>query len=220
MSQPKIKLYVDIVSPFGYIAFSVLKKSPTFKPCEITCIPIFLGGLMNACGNKAPLTITNKDKWVDAERLRWSKYFSIPMTTGTPPGFPVNTLPIQRTLASLSLSHPHSLPQAIELFWQNFWVHWNDPLKPENLQAIVRTIVGSDEEAKKVIERTKTDEVKKLLSANTDQAFKDGAFGLPWFVATNSQGQTESFWGVDHMGQLCDHLGLDRPTGKGWRALL
>jgi 2-hydroxychromene-2-carboxylate isomerase len=55
-------------------------------------------------------------------------------------------------------------------------------MKPENLQAIVRTVVGSDEEAKKVIERTKTDEVKKLLSANTDQAFKDGAFGLPWFV--------------------------------------
>jgi 2-hydroxychromene-2-carboxylate isomerase len=46
----------------------------------------------------------------------------------------------------------------------------------------VRTVVGSDDEAKKVIERTKTDEVKKLLSANTQQAFKDGAFGLPWFV--------------------------------------
>tara|TARA_R110002003_G_scaffold13_3_gene848 strand:- start:10168 stop:10503 length:336 start_codon:yes stop_codon:yes gene_type:complete len=111
-------------------------------------------------------------------------------------------------------------------------------MKPENLHAIVSTVVGSDEEAKKVIERTKTDEVKKLLSANTNQAFKDGAFGLPWFVgkfcvlcevrehieltesATNSKGETESFWGVDHVGQLCDHLGLDRPTGKGWRALL
>jgi 2-hydroxychromene-2-carboxylate isomerase len=61
-------------------------------------------------------------------------------------------------------------------------VHFNDPMKPENLHAIVRTVVGSDDEAKKVIERTKTDEVKKLLSANTQQAFKDGAFGLPWFV--------------------------------------
>ena len=39
-------------------------------------------------------------------------------------------------------------------------------------------------------------------------------------VATNSKGQTEAFWGVDHMGQLCDHLGLERPKTKGWRALL
>jgi 2-hydroxychromene-2-carboxylate isomerase len=43
-------------------------------------------------------------------------------------------------------------------------------------------VVGSDEEAKKVIERTKNEEVKKQLSRNTDEAFKEGAFGLPWFV--------------------------------------
>lgn len=55
-------------------------------------------------------------------------------------------------------------------------------MKPENLQAMVRTIVGSDEEAQKVIERTKSDEVKNVLSENTQKAFKDGAFGLPWFV--------------------------------------
>ncbi|KAF2034723.1 HCCA isomerase/glutathione S-transferase kappa [Setomelanomma holmii] len=220
MSQPEIKLYVDVVSPFAYIAFYLLKNSPTFKSCEITYVPIVLGGLMKACNNTPPLSITNKDKWINAERLRWAKYFNIPMSTESPPGFPVNTLPVQRTLASLSLSHPRSLPQAVELFWQNVWVHWNDPMKPENMQGIVRTIVGSDEEARKVIERTKTDEVKKLLTANTNQAFKDGAFGLPWFVATNSKGETETYWGVDHMGQLCDHLGLERPTGKGWRALL
>lgn len=46
----------------------------------------------------------------------------------------------------------------------------------------MRTVVGSDEEATKVIERTKSDEVKGLLSENTQKAFKDGAFGLPWFV--------------------------------------
>lgn len=42
--------------------------------------------------------------------------------------------------------------------------------------------MGSDEEAKKVIERTKSEEVKGLLSENTEKAFKNGAFGLPWFV--------------------------------------
>lgn len=105
-------------------------------------------------------------------------------------------------------------------------------------------VVGSKEEAKKVVERTKSEEVKKLLSANTEKAFKDGAFGMPYFVgefsscpgcpmghfaiseegltsaATNENGETENFWGVDHMGQLCDHLGLEKPNGKGWRALL
>ena len=33
-----------------------------------------------------------------------------------------------------------------------------------------------------MLEKTKTDKVKKLLASNTDQAFRDGAFGLPYFV--------------------------------------
>lgn len=70
-----------------------------------------------------------------------------------------------------------------------------------------------------------TDEVKKALSANTDQALEDGAFGLPWFVATNSKGETKGYWGFDHIGQLADHLGLEKPrpgskSEGGWRAML
>jgi 2-hydroxychromene-2-carboxylate isomerase len=125
------------------------------------------------------------------------------------------------------------------LFYQNFWVHYAEPTKPENLLAIVSTIVGGEEEAKKVLETSKGDETKKRLSGNTDRAFGEGAFGLPWFVGTclrkeemakdlsandeivtNSKGETESFWGIDHLGQLCDHLGLERPGERGWRALL
>lgn len=47
---------------------------------------------------------------------------------------------------------------------------------------MVQTVVGSEEEAKKVLEASKGDEVKKMLMENTDRAFKEGAFGLPWFV--------------------------------------
>lgn len=57
-----------------------------------------------------------------------------------------------------------------------------DPLKPENMQAIIRTVVGSDEEARKVIEETKSEEVKKAVAGNTNAAFDDGAFGLPWYT--------------------------------------
>jgi hypothetical protein len=39
-------------------------------------------------------------------------------------------------------------------------------------------------------------------------------------VATNSKGETEGFWGVDHLGQMTDFLGLERPAGKAWKALL
>jgi 2-hydroxychromene-2-carboxylate isomerase len=89
-------------------------------------------------------------------------------------------------LASLELSHSQKVESAVGLFYENFWVQWNEPTKPENTQAILRTVLGSDEEARKVVERTKTDEVKKALNGNTNKAFEDGAFGLPWFVGEYS----------------------------------
>lgn len=124
----------------------------------------------------------DKDKWINSERHRWAQQFNIPISQDTPPGFPVNTLPIQRTLTSLSLTHPERLESAISLFYENFWVQWNDPTKPERLSSIVKTIVGSEEEAEKVVGSTKSEEVKKKLASNTNAAFEDGAFGLPWFV--------------------------------------
>ncbi|KAF1953979.1 HCCA isomerase/glutathione S-transferase kappa [Byssothecium circinans] len=220
MPKPKITLYLDVVSPFAYIGFHILQNAPAFKNCDATYVPIFLGGLMHACGNTPPVNIKNKDKWINKERLRWAKYFNVPISSTSPPNFPINTLHLQRVLAALSISHPQSLESALSLFWQNFWVHWNEPTKPENLLAMVSTIFGSEEEAKKVLERSKGEEAKKLLTANTEKAFAEGAFGLPWFVATNSKGETEGYWGIDHMGQLCDFLGLERPGGKGWKALL
>jgi 2-hydroxychromene-2-carboxylate isomerase len=38
----------------------------------------------------------------------------------------------------------------------------------------------------RVLEKTKGEEVKKLLGANTDAAFRGGAFGLPWFVGESA----------------------------------
>ena len=63
-------------------------------------------------------------------------------------------------------------------------------------------------------------EGKALLIKNTDLALADGAFGLPWLVATNSKGETETFWGVDHLGQVTQHLGLEQPKAGGWKSVL
>lgn len=67
---------------------------------------------------------------------------------------------------------------------------------------------------------TAAKEGKELLAKNSDQAVAEGAFGLPYFVATNAKGEKDTFWGVDHMGMLALHLGLKKPATGGWKALL
>lgn len=125
---------------------------------------------------------TDKDKWINIERDRWAKYFHIPISPTPPPNFPISTLPIQRALAVLSVSHPQSLESAIDLLYHNTWVQWSEPTKAENLQALLSTLLGGEEAAREVLEQAQTKEGKGVLAGNTQKAYEDGAFGLPYFV--------------------------------------
>lgn len=76
-----------------------------------------------------------------------------------------------------------------------------------------------------VLQASTTTAGKALLLKLTDAAFDAGAFGLPWMVCTNPKtGATEGFWGVDHLGQVAQFLGLPVPKTAGdkagWKALL
>ncbi|PKY02099.1 putative 2-hydroxychromene-2-carboxylate isomerase [Aspergillus campestris IBT 28561] len=220
MAPPQIKLYLDIVSPFGYIAFHILQNSPVFASCNVTYVPIFLGGLMKACGNTPPIRVKNKDIWINEERRRWARYFSIPMVHDSPEGFPPMTLAPQRALCAISQKKPDQLAPAIGALYHSFWTEGNAKIgQVEGFQPVLEKVLGKDG-TQEILAAANEEETKSRLSALTDQAFQSGAFGLPWFECTNSQGQTEGFWGIDHLGQVTDFLGLNRATDKGFRSLL
>ena len=56
--------------------------------------------------------------------------------------------------------------------------------------------------------KSHSEEIKQLLRRNTQNAIESGVCGLPWFIATNSAGEKDVFWGFDHLGQVVTFLGL------------
>ena len=90
--------------------------------------PIFLAGVFRACGNVPPLNVASpsapvslsgarigevsdpscsrqdKDRWIDAERVRWARLFGVPMADAPLPGFPVRTLAVRAPSALLPLA--------------------------------------------------------------------------------------------------------------------
>lgn len=142
------------------------------------------------------------------------------MMNDTPKPFPQPTLNTQRALAAIELNHPHSkLSDAFAALYEAFWVEGKTINKPENISPALNKVFSEDE-TKKIMEQAGQAEAKKRLSENSDKALGYGAFGLPWFVATNERGEEETFWGVDHMGQVVEHLGLERKDEPGLRAML
>jgi 2-hydroxychromene-2-carboxylate isomerase len=160
------------------------------------------------------------------------------MSEQKPEGFPHLTLGVQRALVAVSQKAPEKLAPATEAIWKEYWVKGDGKAtQREGFIPILEGVLG-EAETKAVVEAVRDHisyymmqkpiiyvqasgaEVKARLSANTQQAFDSGAFGLPWFECTNSKGETEGFWGIDHLGQVADFLGLDRSVEGGFRAYL
>lgn len=91
------------------MAHHLLSNSPVFSPLEITYTPLLLGGIFKLCGNRAPLEIKNKDKWIDLERKRWAKLFGVPVAASPPDGFPLSTLLV-------SLAGPGLMTEMVDWF--------------------------------------------------------------------------------------------------------
>lgn len=104
------------------------------------------------------------------------------MSDALPPGFPINTLPLQRALVAVALARPERLEDAIERLWRDVWVEWREPLREENLRKALVEVLGSEGDAEQVLQAAAGERVKRVLSENTAAAFGEGAFGLPWFV--------------------------------------
>lgn len=177
---------------------------------------------MNLTGNRPPLEIKNKDKWIDSSRKQWAQKFNIPMMESTPKPFPQPTVATMRTLCFIQESYPkEKLAEALDALFKAFWVEGKTPIaKPEIIAAALEPVFGK-EEVKKVMEGAKSDLAKGKLKSNTEAAFQAGGFGLPWFVAENEKGEKEGFWGVDHLGLLVEFLGLEgREKEGGFKSLL
>lgn len=143
-----------------------------------------------------------------------------------PPGFPALTLPVMRPLAHIHAQDADDKKQTrlIALLDAIFPAYFVDHQAPhelaDRLAIFAKVLPGGEEEAKKLEESGKTQEAKDQLTANTQEAFDKGAFGMPWMMCKNTEGNEEGFFGVDSLGQVAAFLGLEKPQEKGWKALL
>ncbi|PBP25752.1 2-hydroxychromene-2-carboxylate isomerase [Diplocarpon rosae] len=200
MAPPKLTLYVDT-------------NDPVFAGCDITYIPVFLGGIMKACNNVPPIRI--KSRRTSYLLLSCSDHGASPSPAArcgpllTPGPLDKGTyigLERQRWARLFSVPMAAEAPDGF----------------PHLTLTIMRALCALTvlHPGREGLMAMAGKEGKEVLMKNSDLAVERGAFGLPYFEATNREGETEMFWGVDHLGLVTSHLGLQKPAAGGWKALL
>lgn len=88
----------------------------------------------------------DKDQWINTERRRWAKYFSVPICDNTPEGFPPRTLAVQRALCVVSQKAPAKLPSVIEALYHSYWVQSNSKIgEPAGFTPVLESVLGQQD---------------------------------------------------------------------------
>lgn len=184
----------DVGGPNGYLVHKVLPDFCARTGADATYVPILLGGVFKATGNRAPIMryADAPAKWA-YEQLEFGRFIAahaIPFSMN--PHFPVNSLLVMRTITGARDTADYMT--VIDALMDGMWVEGLKLDEPEIVQARLDK-AGLDGAA--LLAKSQEPETKAALVAETEAAAARGVFGIPSFFVGD-----EMFWGKERLGQV------------------
>lgn len=200
----RVELLFDFVSPNAYLIWWPLRDLIKRTGAELDVTPVFLGGMHRLTGNAPPMIrdaeVKGKNEYAALEMDRFIKRHQLTKFRMNPK-FPFNSITLQRML--LAADQDGRAVQFVETMLPAVWEEGVDVTDPDTLAAAVG---AAGFEAKDLLARAQSEEVKQALVANTDHAVARGAFGIPTMFVGPRGGDTEMFFGKERLAQIEEAL--------------
>lgn len=184
-----VDFYFDFGSPAAYLAWTQLPKLCADSAAQIVWRPMLLGGVFQATGNRAPITVPLKGKYLFVDLSRFAQRYGVALRLN--PNFPINTIALMRIAVGLQMRADPRFEDYCAAMFKAIWVdaqNMNDPA----VVAKVLTQAGFDAAA--LLALSAEQPVKDELKAVTQAAVERGVFGAPTFFVAE-----QMFWGQDRL---------------------
>ena len=187
--QKTVDFYFDFGSPAAYLAWTQLPNICAETGARLALKPVLLGGVFQATGNRAPMTVPLKGSYLFVDLARFARRYGVPLTFN--PNFPINTLTLMRAAVGLQRHGDPRFDDYCAAMFKAIWVdgkNMNDP-------AVVGEVLaqaGFDPQA--LLALSGEQGVKDELKACTEAAVQRGVFGAPTFFVAD-----QMFWGQDRL---------------------
>lgn len=190
-----LEFYYDYGSPAAYLAFHRLAQFQETYTLDVVHRPMLLGGVFKTIGNRAPVMIPSKGKYLFQDLLRYANRYGV--TFQFNPHFPVNTLALMRAATALIDDAPalETLNRAC------FNAIWRDQKNMADLAVITEVLSETDLDLPTLFAATQNPEVKESLKQRTQEAVDRGIFGAPTFFYNG-----EMYWGQDRLFMIEEQL--------------
>jgi len=189
MNERSVEYFFDFGSPTSYLASTQLPKIAAETGAAIVWRPMLLGGVFKATGNKSPVEVAAKGRWMNADIQRWAERYGVPFRFN--PDFPINTLTLMRGATGLQMRRPQDLERYLDVVQRAMWE------APKNLgdpAVLAATLGAAGFDADAFAALVADPEVKARLIATTDEAVARGVFGAPTFFVGDAM-----FFGQDRL---------------------
>jgi 2-hydroxychromene-2-carboxylate isomerase len=184
-----VDFYFDFGSPAAYLAWTQLPKICADTGAQLAWKPMLLGGVFQATGNRAPMTVPLKGSYLFVDLARFARRYGVPLQFN--PNFPINTLTLMRAAVGLQMRQDARFEDYCAAMFRAIWVdaqNMNDP----GVVAAVLTQAGFDPQV--LLALSSEQAVKDALKAATEAAVQRGVFGAPAFFVAD-----QMFWGQDRL---------------------
>ncbi|XP_002712000.3 glutathione S-transferase kappa 1 [Oryctolagus cuniculus] len=203
-----LELFYDVLSPYSWLGFEVLCRYQKLWNVQLRLRPALIAGIMKDSGNLSPAEIPRKTQYMRSDLQRLQQLFQVPVR------FPKDfsglvgkgSLSAMRFLTAVNAEQPEMLKKVSRELWMRIWSRDEDITEPQSILAAAERAGMSAEDARALLEKTATPQVKNQLRETTEAACRYGAFGLPITVA-HVDGQTHMLFGSDRMELLAHLLG-------------
>ncbi len=169
-----LDFYFDYGSPTAYLAYTQLPGLAKRTGATVNYRPILLGGIFQATGNRSPVEIPAKGKYMSADLEWFAKRYGVPYRWN--PHFPINTLALMR--GAIYVEKQGRLLPYSDAMYKAVWadgVNMNDP------NEVGKVLAGSGFDPQEMLAAIQDPAIKQALKDATDAAVRRGLFGAPTF---------------------------------------
>ena len=175
----QVEFHFDFGSPNAYLAHRVIPTIEARTRADFRYVPVLLGGVFKATGNRSPLEayagIRNKLAYEALETQRFIRRHRIDDYVRNP-FFPVNTLQVMRGAVAAEMDN--TLPAYLAAIFHHMW---EAPKQMDQPDVLRRALEASGMDAEAIMARMQDPAVKARLITNTEKSVARGTFGSPTF---------------------------------------
>ena len=192
MATPNPQFLFDVGSPNAYLSHLVIPEIERRTGVTFEYVPVLLGGIFKLTNNRSPVEafsgVRNKLEFHALETRRFlARYHLKPYVMN--PFFPVNTLLLMRGAVAAQIDGDFA--RYVDAAFHHMWA---EPKKMDDPEIAAKALTESGLDAARLLARTRDDDVKSRLMANTQNAVDRGAYGSPTFFVGD-----EMFFGKEQL---------------------